>query len=546
MEASAVPWWAPAGVTGVASPKLLRLASDDRLVALIRAGNPAAFEAAYDRHHRPILLFCRHVLGSADEAEDAVQHTFFAAYRDLIASEKPVHLRPWLFTIARNRCYSILRARREQPVGALAEQADEGLSSEVQRRQDLRDLVLDLRRLPVEQRSALVLAELDALSHDEIGVVLGVPREKVKALVFQARESLIASRDARETDCHEIRAQLMTMHGGALRRGNLRRHLRECEGCREFRSEFEHQRRRLALILPVAPTIALKEGVIGAVVGGSAAAGVAGGGVLAGMALKGSAIKGVVAAALGALGTAGTLVAVGTLAPAISHSSRSSAPQRQTARAERLFRDPRTHAAREGSVRPGLLAGVAFSAAGRSTLGALGLRGSVAPPLAGIGVGSSLLGGRPPGLQPGWGKSGSPGGVVTIGTAPSWSTTGAGSWPPVATTPVDGLPLGGMQPSGRQSPSGAGSAPSGQQVGFSGRTVPSTTPPDPASTPTAATSDGETPSGGVGQGDPTAGMPATPAAEGPTATGSGSTTEPATGGSEGSSGATSDITSPHQ
>ena len=179
----------------------------------------------------------------------------------------------------------------------------------MQRRQDLRDLVLDMRRLPDEQRAALVLAELDSLSHEQIGEALGVPREKVKALVFQARESLVASRNARETDCSEIREQLATQRGGALRRANLRRHLRECAGCRDFRKQIEHQRRQLAVLLPVAPTIALKEGVLAGTIGGGAAAGVAGGGFVASTALKSGLVKVVVGAIVAGAGTAGTIVA---------------------------------------------------------------------------------------------------------------------------------------------------------------------------------------------------------------------------------------------
>jgi len=250
------------------------------------------------------------MLGSKEEAEDAVQQTFLAAYNDLVSSDKPIHLRAWLFTIARNGCYSALRARREHPSADLAEPVTEGLATQVQRRQDLRDLVGDLGRLPDDQRAALVLAEMDALSHEQVGAVLGVPREKVKALVFQARESLVASRNARETSCVEIREQLATMYGGGLRRANLRRHLRECAGCSEYRKEIERQRRRLGLILPVAPTIALKEGVIGIALGGTAGVGAAGGGLLAGSALKGFTVKGLIAAALAGVGTAGTIVAV--------------------------------------------------------------------------------------------------------------------------------------------------------------------------------------------------------------------------------------------
>src|ERR1700712_1367586 len=103
MEASAAPRGAPVGVAWQ-SAHLMRLASDARLVALIREGRRVAFEVVYDRHHRSILSFCRHVLGDPQEAEDAVQHTFLAAYNDLISSDKPIQLKAWLFAIARNRC----------------------------------------------------------------------------------------------------------------------------------------------------------------------------------------------------------------------------------------------------------------------------------------------------------------------------------------------------------------------------------------------------------------------------------------------------------
>ncbi len=260
--------------------RLLRLASDERLVEHVRGGSEAAFEAVFDRHHRGILAFCRHLLGSAEEAEDAVQHTFMAAYRSLIGSRQPIQLRAWLYTIARNRCLSVLRARRETPVHDLDELPTENLSAEVQRRQDLRDLLHDVGGLPEEQRSALVLAEVGGVSHDEIAQVLGVQREKVKALVFQARSSLIASRDARETPCDDIRIQLAELRGGALRRNSLRRHLKVCPGCRDFRVAVQDQRKMLALALPVAPTLLLKQGVMAGALGSGAAA--AGGTVAAG------------------------------------------------------------------------------------------------------------------------------------------------------------------------------------------------------------------------------------------------------------------------
>jgi hypothetical protein len=86
--------------------------------------------------------------------------------------------------------------------------------------------------------------------------VVGCPPAKVKALVFQARSALIADREARSTPCTEIREQLEVASGGALRRGPLRRHLRQCEPCRIYRTAVADQRAGLALLLPVAPSAA--------------------------------------------------------------------------------------------------------------------------------------------------------------------------------------------------------------------------------------------------------------------------------------------------
>jgi RNA polymerase sigma factor (sigma-70 family) len=289
--------------------RLLRLASDERLVEHIRAGSEAAFEALFDRHHRGVLGFCRHMLGSVEEAEDAVQHTFLAAYRQLVGSDKQVLLRPWLYTIARNRCLTMLRGRQRQATGELHEPPTEHLASEVERRHELRDLLRDVAGLPEEQRSALVLSEVGDMSHDDIADVLGCRREKVKALVFQARSSLIASRTARDTPCAEIREQLANLRGGSLRRNELRRHVSECAGCREFREQLRVQRRDLALVLPVAPTVGLKSAVVGAALGGSAgapaAAGVAGGLAAAGSGAASGAVaaKVLVVAAIAGGGT---------------------------------------------------------------------------------------------------------------------------------------------------------------------------------------------------------------------------------------------------
>jgi RNA polymerase sigma factor (sigma-70 family) len=252
-------------------------------VARVRAGDDEAFEAIYDRYARGLLAFCHQLLASREEAEDALQQSFGSAYTTLRSSDRGVELRPWLYTIARNRCLSMLRSRRKdvsldgaQDCGGVAD----GLTEEVQRRSDLRELMDDLRRLPDDQRAALVLFEFGDLPHDEIAAVLDVRREKVKALVFQAREGLIRARQARELPCTEMRQQLATLSGKVPRRSMLRRHVDRCPSCAMFESQVDRQRAGLAIIFPVLPTVGLKGIILGSAVGRGAAA--AGGSVGAG------------------------------------------------------------------------------------------------------------------------------------------------------------------------------------------------------------------------------------------------------------------------
>src|SRR3954454_9356375 len=166
---------------------MLRQLDDTRLARRVHRGEEAAFEVLYERHQRALLSFCRHMLGNLHDAEDALQQTFMRAHRALVAGPVPDTLRPWLFTIARNRCKTMLAARREAcvPVDEV-EVSFDGFADAVLMRDDLRRLVADVGRLPDDQRGALVLFELGGLSQAEIAVALGVPAGKVKALVFQA------------------------------------------------------------------------------------------------------------------------------------------------------------------------------------------------------------------------------------------------------------------------------------------------------------------------------------------------------------------------
>jgi RNA polymerase sigma factor (sigma-70 family) len=264
----------------------LGLASDEWLVACVRRGDTAAFEALYDRHVRELLGFCVYMLRSRQDAEDAVQATFASAYRALRADSRPVALRPWLFTIARNDCLSILRRRR--PVvelnGEIAPDADP--VDQIALREEVRRVFEGLHGLPENQRAALVLAEVHGLSHHDVGEVLGVRAEQVKAFVYQARSRLVSERAARDVDCREIREELATARGSALLRGRLRRHMRACPDCRVYADGVARQRRQLGGLLPVVPSLALKYRAIEQAVGVGAAdpVAVAGGATVAGTA----------------------------------------------------------------------------------------------------------------------------------------------------------------------------------------------------------------------------------------------------------------------
>ena len=268
------------GPVGKAGSKVrLALASDEWLVACVRRGDMRAFETLYDRHVRELLGFCVYMLGSQHDAEDALQATFASAYRAMRADSRPVTLRPWLFTIARNNCLTILRRRR--PLVELNGEVAPGPDpvTEIETREEVRKVFEGLRELPESQRAALVLAEVHGLSQQEIGGVLGVRSDQVKAYVYQARSKLISERHARDADCREIREELASARGAALLRGRLRRHVRSCPDCRLYADGVARQRRQLGALLPIVPSLGLKYRALEEALsfGGSESATVAGG-----------------------------------------------------------------------------------------------------------------------------------------------------------------------------------------------------------------------------------------------------------------------------
>jgi len=180
---------APARLAGV---PLLRSQSDERLIDLVRAGNDAAFEAIVARYRRPLLRHCARML-SAERAEDVIQQAFLRALRAMRADERPLDLRPWLYTIAHNAALNALRDRTV-PSDTLEEEIDgvERPEQAFERREGLREVVAAVGALPERQRDALVLRELEGRSYEEIAVKLGVSDGAVRQLLNRARNTLRA------------------------------------------------------------------------------------------------------------------------------------------------------------------------------------------------------------------------------------------------------------------------------------------------------------------------------------------------------------------
>jgi RNA polymerase sigma factor (sigma-70 family) len=248
----------------------LALASDARLAQEVQRGNEQAFEVLFERYGRPLVGVCRKVLGDDSEAEDAVQHTFATAWKELQRLDwaGPDNVKPWLFTIAHNRCLTMLRARGPHTAELVEHPSDLDLATEVSGRVELRAVIADIADLPPEQRSALMLAELNGMSHAEIAGVLGRRESSVKSLIFEARRTLGDWREARESSCAVIREQLATLRGGSLRRRALRRHLHGCADCRAYQLQVRHSRRPLRSLLP-APWLGAGK-VFGGLFGGGA------------------------------------------------------------------------------------------------------------------------------------------------------------------------------------------------------------------------------------------------------------------------------------
>ena len=318
MEASTLtPATARAGVLGRRSP-LLKLQGDEKLVALIREGHEHAFEVLFERYHSRLLAFCRHMLRSQEDAEDVLQEVFVKAHAAMLADDRPINARPWLYRISRNRCLNHLR--RPVPEGqdtmdTMVGENGVSTADRVEKRDEFRSLVADVGQLAETQRTALLLREIDALSYEEIAQTMDTTVPAVKSLLVRARMSLADATRSRQLTCGEVRLELAEAAEGLRKAsGPVRQHVKRCEGCHDFRGELRSNSKALAALAPLGPLALLHKVLISKLgLGGS---GSAAGGSTAGA--GGGAVAGTGAAAGGGLATAGAGAAASGTAAAAS------------------------------------------------------------------------------------------------------------------------------------------------------------------------------------------------------------------------------------
>jgi RNA polymerase sigma factor (sigma-70 family) len=184
----------PPPASGIASRLFLgpalRAQPDRRLVGLVRDGYEAAFEEIVRRYDRGLRRYAAAIVPS-HRADDVTQDTLQKALLALRSAEDDVELRPWLFRILRNTALNDLRDQ-PPPAQGVPEYlpGTDGPVAAAERREEIADLMKRLRALPEPQRAAIVMRELEGLSHEEIAAALGITGGAARQMLYRARRAL--------------------------------------------------------------------------------------------------------------------------------------------------------------------------------------------------------------------------------------------------------------------------------------------------------------------------------------------------------------------
>jgi RNA polymerase sigma-70 factor, ECF subfamily len=167
--------------------------ADEELLEATRRGDLPAFERLYERHGARMKSIAGNLLGSASDAEDAVQESFLKIYRGAASFRGGSRLSTWIYRILLNTCYDLMRRRQRRPEGSTPSDASDArldlpaVGPDHPLRLELEDSV---SRLPERPRAVFLLAAVEGLSHAEIGEILGISEATSRTLLFEARRQL--------------------------------------------------------------------------------------------------------------------------------------------------------------------------------------------------------------------------------------------------------------------------------------------------------------------------------------------------------------------
>jgi RNA polymerase sigma-70 factor (ECF subfamily) len=155
------------------------------------AGQADDFRALVDRHQQPVFRFASMLLGNWEAAEDVTQEVFLAAFANLFTYDSSrAAFSTWLLAIARNRCINLLQQRRPAPLNELETIGDAQPTDPLVNQELSQQLDHALAALPVEQRSAFLLAEVEELPYAEIARIEQTSLGTVKSRIHRAKQRL--------------------------------------------------------------------------------------------------------------------------------------------------------------------------------------------------------------------------------------------------------------------------------------------------------------------------------------------------------------------
>jgi RNA polymerase sigma-70 factor (ECF subfamily) len=172
------------------------LPDDARLLARLRAGDPRAFEELVTMYQHRVFGVALRMLGTRAEAEEIAQETFLRAHRSLGEFRGEARLGTWLYAIASRLCLNRLasgprRHERSDEAALLQAPAESADAVGALERGELEAALHQaVAALPEDRRIVVVLRDLEGLSYEEIGEVLGVPLNTVRSRLHRARLDL--------------------------------------------------------------------------------------------------------------------------------------------------------------------------------------------------------------------------------------------------------------------------------------------------------------------------------------------------------------------